>query len=323
MKRMFLSAIAALVFALGGVVGAEAQSFPHRPIKIIVPFPAGGPTDVVARLITQPMSTSLGRNVIIENQSGAGGRIGSKIVARATPDGYTLLLGSTNTNAVTQALYTNLDYDPVKDFAPVAALSADTTALVIVPSLPAKTLKEFIQYAKDNPGKLTTGATLAIAPHIQLELFRVRAGIDTVYIPYKGAALVVTDLLGGQIQAGISGKSVLLPHILEGRVRALAVVSEARWPELPDIPTMGESGFPGFPQDLWTGLLAPAGTPGAVIEKLNAAVNEGLKSAQVRSGIAKLGLEPKILTPSEFAALLADDAQKWEAVVKESGVRLE
>jgi tripartite-type tricarboxylate transporter receptor subunit TctC len=189
--------------------------------------------------------------------------------------------------------------------------------------MPARTLQELIQYAKANPGKLTSGCTAGIGPHITLELFRVRTGTNIVFIPYKGAAPAVSDLLGGQIQIGMTSKAVLLPLIKEGRLRALAVTSEVRWPELPEVPTMHESGFDGIPAYLWLGLLAPARTPKEVIDKLNGAVNEGLKSPEVRASIAKLGMEVRSLTAQEFATALADDARNWKTAVKESGVKMD
>jgi tripartite-type tricarboxylate transporter receptor subunit TctC len=321
-KGILLSAVVAIVIGLGGSL-AGAQSFPDRLIKIVVPYPPGGPADVAARLVTQPMSSRLGQSVIVENQAGAGGRTGAKAVAQASPDGYTLLLGGTNPNAIAQSLFRNLTFEPVKDFSAVALIGFDTNALVVNPAVPAKTLAELVQYAKANPGKLSSGATVGIGPHISLELFRVRSGADIPFIPYKGAAPAVADLLGGQIQIGMTSKAVLLPLIREGRLRALAVTSEVRWPELPEVPTLRESGFPGIPAYLWLGLLAPAHTPAAVIDKLNAAVNDGLKSPELQASIAKLGLETKRMTPAEFGAKLSDEARDWEAAVKESGVKVD
>jgi tripartite-type tricarboxylate transporter receptor subunit TctC len=292
-------------------------------IKIVVPYPPAGPADVAARLVTQPMSSRLGQNVIVENQPGAGGRTGTKAVAQASPDGYTLLLGGTNPNAIIQSLFRNLGFEPVKDFAAVALIGFDSNALVVNPAVPARTLQELVQYAKANPGKLSSGATVGIGPHVCLELFRVRTGTDIPFIPYKGAAPAVADLLGGQIQIGMTSKAVLLPLIREGRLRALAVTSEVRWPELPDVPTLRESGFQGIPAYLWFGLLAPAHTPVPVIDKLNAAVNDGLKSPELQASIAKLGLEARSMTPAEFGAKLANEARDWEAAVKESGVKLD
>ena len=304
-------------------MSASAQSFPDRLIKIVVPYPPAGPADVAARLVTTPMSSRLGQSVIVENQPGAGGRTGAKAVAQAPPDGYTLLLGGTNPNAIAQLLYRHLDFQPVKDFAAVALIGFDSNALVVNPKVPATSVQELVQYAKANPGKLTSGATVGIGPHVCLELLRVRTGTDIVFVPYKGASPAVADLLGGQIQIGMTSKAVLLPLIQEGRLRALAVTSEVRWPELPDVPTLREAGLPGIPAYLWFGLLAPARTPATVIDKLNAAVNDGLSSPEARASIAKLGLEAKNMTPREFATKLADEARNWEAAVAESGVRID
>jgi len=265
----------------------------------------------------------LGQSVIIENLPGAGGRTGAKAVAQASPDGYTLLLGGTNPNAIAQSLYRNLNFEPLKDFTAVALIGQDSNALVVNPSVPAKTLQELVQYAKANPGKLTSGSTVGIGPHICLELFRARTSTDIAFIPYKGAAPAIADLLGGQIQIGMTSKAVLLPLIREGRLRALAVTSEVRWPELPDVPTMGESGFDRFPAYLRSGLLAPARTPEAIIDKLNGAIVEGLRAPEMQASIAKLGFETGSLTAREFGAKLGEEAHSWEAAVNESGVKLD
>jgi len=264
----------------------------------------------------------LGQSVIVENQPGGGGRTGAKFVAHASADGYTLLLGGTNPNAIA-SLYRTLDFEPIKDFAAVGLIAFDSNALVVNPAVPAKTLQELVQYAKANPGKLASGATVGIGPHVCLELFRVRTASNIVFIPYKGAAPAVADLLGGQIQTGMTSKAVLLPLIKEGRLRALAVTSDVRWRELPDVPTMAESGFGGFPPYLWLGSLAPVRTPAAVIDKINGALNEGLKSPELQASIAKLGLQTKSMTPREFASKLAVEARDWEAAVTESGVKID
>jgi tripartite-type tricarboxylate transporter receptor subunit TctC len=322
MKKYLVSAIAAFALALIGAGPASAE-YPDHLIKIVVPYPPAGPADVAARLVTQPLSSKLGQRVIVENQPGAGGRTGAKAVAQASPDGYTLLLGGTNPNAIVQSLYRNVDFEPLKDFAGVALIGFDTNALVVNPAVPAKSLPELIQYAKENPGKVASGATVGIGPHVCLELFRVRTGTNIIFIPYKGAAPAVADLLGGQIQIGMTSKAVLLPLIREGRLRALAVTAETRWPELPDVPTLRESGFDGIPAYLWFGLLAPVRTPRAVIEKLNGAVNEGLRSPELQASIAKLGLETRSMTAAGFSAKLDEEARNWEAAVKESGVKID
>jgi tripartite-type tricarboxylate transporter receptor subunit TctC len=320
MRDVLLFAVVAVGVGLAGASPAAAQTFPDHVIKIVVPYPPGGPANVAARLVTQPMTTRLGQSVIIENQPGAGGRTGARAVALSAPDGYTLQLGGTNPNSIAQSLFRNLTFEPVKGFAAVALIAFDSNALVVHPSVPAKTLQELVQYSKANPGKLTSGATVAIGPHICLEMFRVRTGADITFVPYKGAAAAVADLLGGQIQVGMTSKAVLLPLIQEGKLRAVAVTSDERWPELPDVPTVRESGFEGMPGYLWLGLLAPAHTPAAVIDKLNAAVNAGLKSPEVQASFAKLRLETRAMTPQEFAAKLAEEARLWAAAVKESGV---
>jgi tripartite-type tricarboxylate transporter receptor subunit TctC len=302
---------------------AQAQSFPNRLIKIVVPYPAGGPSDVAARLIAQPLTMNLGQSVIIENLPGAGGRIGAQAVAQANADGYTLLLGGTNPNAIAPSIYSNLTFEPIKDFAAVGVIGVDSNALVVHPTVPVNTIQELIQYSKANPNRLSSGATIGIGPHVTLELLRTRTGSNMAFIPYKGAAPAITDLLGNQIQVGLTSKAVLLPLIKEGRLKALAVTSDARWPELPDVPTMRESGFDGVPSYLWSGLLAPVQTPPAVIDRLNAAMNEGLKASDVRASIAKLGLETRALTPQEFTAILADEARLWETGVRETKVKLD
>ena len=318
-----IGAAFAAVSSLIGVAPASAQNFPDHAIKVVVPYPAGGPTDTIARAVTQNLSADLGQAVIVENQTGAGGRIGTKGVARAAPDGYTLLLGGSNNNAITPAIYKNLDFDPMKDFVPVAALATESLVLVVHPSVPAANLAELVRYAKENPGKLTSGATVGIAPHLLLEFVRARTGANILFVPYKGAAPAITDVLGGQIQVHVSAKSVLLPLIRSDKLRALAVTSAQRWPELPAVQTMHESMLEGFPTAQWFGLLAPAGTPEGVIGKLNAVVNARLRAANTQAALEKLGLETRVLSPQEFGAVLADELRLWQAVVQETGVKLE
>lgn len=322
-KGIFLSVTAAISLGLAGVHPAAGQSYPVRPIKIVVPYPPGGPSDVAARLVSQPLAAKLGQSVIIENLPGAGGRTGAKAVAQASPDGYTLLLGGTNPNAIAQSIYNSLNFEPIRDFTAVGVIGVDSNALVVNPAVPVNTIQELIQYSKANPGKLSAGATLGIGPHVSLELLKARTGASMLFVPYRGAAPAISDLLGNQIQIGMTTKAVLLPLIREGKLRALAVTSDDRWPELADVPTMRESGFHGVPAYLWIGLLAPAQTPAPVIEKLNASMNEGLKAADIQASIAKLGLEPRNVTPQEFTARLAEEARLWAAAVKESGVKLD
>src|SRR5580658_8035438 len=316
-------AIVSVASALCAAPPLHAQTFPDRPVKVIVAYPPGGPTDTVARILTQGMTEQLGQGMIVENVAGAGGRIGTRDVARAAPDGYTLLLGGTNDNAIAPVLYKSLDYDPAKDFAPVSAVATDSNAIVVHPSVPVHTVAELASYTKANPGKLTSGATQGIAPHLMLEFIRVRTGADMVYVPYKGAALAIADVLGNHIQVNASAKSVLLPLIKDGRLRALAVSSAERWPELPDVPTLRESGLDGFPTAVWFVLMAPSGTPPAIVARLNEAVNVHILSKPIREGIRNIGLEPHVLAQDVLAKVIADETQLWQGVARETGVHLE
>jgi tripartite-type tricarboxylate transporter receptor subunit TctC len=320
--KTFLAFIS-VASALCAAAPLQAQTFPDRPVKVVVAYPPGGPTDTIARLATQGIVDKLGQNMIVENIAGAGGRIGARDVARAAPDGYTLLLGGSNDNTIAPVIYKNLDYDPIKDFVPVSAVATDSNAIVINPEVPVHTLAELASYTKANPGKLTSGATLGIAPHLMLEFIRVRTGADMVFVPYKGAAPAIADVLGNHIQVNASAKSVLLPLIKDGKLRALAVSSAERWPELPDVPTLRESGLDGFPTAVWFVLMAPAGTPPAVVNKLNEAVNVHILSKPIREGIRKIGLEPHVLAQDVLAKVIADETQLWQAVVRETGVHLE
>jgi tripartite-type tricarboxylate transporter receptor subunit TctC len=301
--------------------GVHAQSYPNRTIKLVVPFPAGGATDNAARVVAQRLQGSLGQSVIIENQGGAGGTIGTRQAAGAAPDGYTLLMASIGTFGSMPLLY-KLDFDPQRAFAPVATAVIDKSALVVRPSLPVKTISELVAYAKAHPGQLTYGSAIGIGPHFIAELFKIKSGTDIVHIPYRGGAPMVADLVAGQIDMTVNGKSVLLPQIQAGKLRALAVAAGERWSELPDVPTLVETGYMDAPYDTVFGVVAPAGTPAAVIDKLNATINDGLRSPQMRELLAKIGIEPLITTPREFADIIAREVPKWAAIVKVTGVRV-
>ncbi len=320
--RAWMTAAAYCLVALASQP-AGAQPYPTRVIRIVVPFPPGGPTDVAARLIAQPLGETLGQSVIVENQPGAGGRTGSRFVARAAPDGYTLLMGGTNLNAIIPAIYKNLDYDPVASFAAVASVASDAVVMVVNPNVPAKSVAEFVQAAKASPGKLKYGSAPGIASHLASELLKYRAGIDVPFIPYRGGGPAITDLLGGQIDMIFNNKSVLLALILGEKLRALAVTADRRWSELPDVPTMREAGFPDFPSDIVYGLLAPAGTPDAIVDKLNSSVNKALQSAELGANLAKLGIEARAATPQAFGAAMADDMAKYDEIVRLTGIKVE
>jgi tripartite-type tricarboxylate transporter receptor subunit TctC len=319
MIRLLFAAVLASALSAGSVV--HAQNYPNRTIKLVVPFPAGGATDNAARLVAQRLQSSLGQSVIIENQGGAGGTIGTRQAAGAAPDGYTLLMASIGTFGSMPLLY-KLDFDPQRTFVPVATVVIDKSALVVRPSLPVKTIGELVAYAKARPGKLTYGSAIGIGPHFIAELFKIKSGTDIVHIPYRGGAPMVADLVAGQIDMTVNGKSVLLPQIQAGKLRALAVSAGERWSELPDVPTLVETGYMDTPYDTVFGVVAPAGTPAAVIEKLNATINDGLRSPQMRELLAKIGIEPLITTPREFADLIAREVPKWAAIVKATGVRV-
>jgi tripartite-type tricarboxylate transporter receptor subunit TctC len=298
---------------------AAAAPYPERVVKLVVPFAAGGPVDVMARLVAQHLSAKFGQSVIVENRPGAGGTIASKLVAAAEPDGYTLLFASAGSLAISPSLYKNLGYDPVAGFAPVALVANHPQAMVVHPGVPVHSVKELIDYAKANPGLLNFGAAPGTPPQLMVELFCSLSGIKMVFVPYKGAAPALTDLIAGRTQLTMLSTTVIVPPILDGRLRPLAVSSTTRWHELPDVPTMEESGFPGFPQGSWTALVAPAGTPGEVVGKLNAAVNEGLASTELHDGLTRLGAEVKTDTPQQLGALMADEIKKWAEVIKSSG----
>jgi len=316
-----LGAAAALPSALLGQARAQ-QNYPSRPIHMIVPFPPGGPIDTMARLIGEQLTGSVGQ-VVVENRPGAGSTLGTKYVAAAPPDGYTLMFGSSGSLAVAPALYSSLDVDPRQAFAPIATVALLPHVFVVNNDVPAQSAAEFVAYAKANPGKINFGAGLGTPPHLLSTLFKVRADIDVVYIPYNGSAQSVTDLLGGRTQFTIDGLVTLFPLIKAGKVRALAIARGERWPALPDVPTLVESGYPDFVLDAWTGVVAPAGTPAPIIDKLNAAINAGLKTEAAKASLAKFSAIADTGTPDDFKRFLADQMQKWGAIVKLAGARVD
>lgn len=320
-KRTVLCALACA--AVLAAADARGQTYPTKPIRMIVPFPPGGPIDVIGRLVGDRLSQGLGQTVVIENRPGAGAIIGSKAAASAEPDGYTLLFASSGSLAVTPALYKNTGYDPIKSFTPIAAVSIGGLTLATHPAVPAKTVAELVAHAKANPGKLNYGSGLGTPPHIAWGLFKLMTGTDVLYVPYKGAAPAITDLLAGQTHFIIDGTGVLLPHIQSGKLRALAVTSEARSADLPNVPTMVESGYPNFVMTFWTGVVAPTGTPAAVIERLNRIINDGLSSAEMKASLARFRVEPKPGSPRDFAAFIASESKKWAGVISAAGIKVE
>jgi tripartite-type tricarboxylate transporter receptor subunit TctC len=319
-RVLFVPLLAAL---FGFAAPAAAEHYPNRLIKMVVPFPPGGPIDTMARLVAHELASRLGQEVIVENRPGAGSTLATKAVASTEADGYTLLFGSSGSLAVAPALYAKLNIEPLKLFAPVASVSLLPHVFVVSPSVPAKTVQEFVAYAKANPGKLNYGAGLGTPPHLLSTLLKVKAGIDVTYIPYKGSAASITDLLAGQTHFTIDGLVGLYPLIKEGKVRALGIARAQRWPALPEVPTLVESGYPDFTVDAWTGVVAPAGTPADVVDTLNRAINAGLQSPEMKDNLARFSAIAKPGTPQDFAAFIGSELPKWAALVKLSGATAE
>jgi tripartite-type tricarboxylate transporter receptor subunit TctC len=300
---------------------ALADKYPTRPIKMIVPLAPGSPVDVVGRLLAQNLSIDLKQSVVVENRPGAGTTIGMKAVATSEPDGYTLMYQSSSL-VVAPAMYKNLDYDPVKVFAPVANVAWGSWVTVVPPELPVKNAQELIAYAKAHPNKLNFGYGQGTAPQLVGEWFNKTNGLAIASVPYKGGMQAVTDMMGGTIQLNIGTTSTLLPLIREGKIRAIAQWGTKREADLPDVPTMIESGFPGLSLGFWTGLWAPAGTPAAIVETLNASANRMMATAEMRAAMQRLGVEPRIGTPKDFADFIAAEAPKWKQIVEASGVQI-
>jgi tripartite-type tricarboxylate transporter receptor subunit TctC len=299
-----------------------AQSYPERPIKMIVPFPPGGPVDVTARIVTQALAPILGQPIVIENRGGASGAVGGKAAAAAEPDGYTLLFGNISSLVVTPAVNNNRDYDPAKAFVPIAHVSQNHQVLVVAPDFPPKSVPEFVAYAKANPGKLNFGSPgPGNASHLAAELFRMKTGIDIVHVPYKGAAEAMTGVMGGQVHMFFGDIAGALPLIREGRLRALGWSSRTRNPELPGVPTMIESGVPDYVVLTFIGVVAPAGTPPAIVDKLNAAINQSLRAPEVVAAAARISAELQPGSPADFGAFLARERAKWTEVVQRAGVK--
>jgi tripartite-type tricarboxylate transporter receptor subunit TctC len=318
-RRMFWLALA---IACGSPVAALAQSYPERPIKMIVPFPPGGPVDVTARIVTQALAPILGQPIVIENRGGASGAVGGKAAAAAEPDGYTLLFGNISSLVVTPAVNNNRDYDPAKAFVPIAHVSQNHQVLVVAPDFPPKSVPEFVAYAKANPGKLNFGSPgPGNASHLAAELFRMKTGIDIVHVPYKGAAEAMTGVMGGQVHMFFGDIAGALPLIREGRLRALGWSSRTRNPELPGVPTMIESGVPDYVVLTFIGVVAPAGTPPAIVDKLNAAINQSLRAPEVVAAAARISAELQPGSPADFGAFLARERAKWTEVVQRAGVK--
>ena len=326
-RRFALGSIASAVVLGAGLLSgtsALAQAYPTKPVTIIVPFAAGGTTDILARIIGQALTAELGQSVVVDNRAGAGGNIGGQAAAKATPDGHTLFMGTVGTHAINASLYKKMPFDPVKDFAPLTRVANVPNLLVANPAQPYKSVKDLIAYAKANPGKVNFGSSgNGSSIHLSGELFKSLAKVDMQHVPYKGSAPAVTDLLGNQIGIMFDNMPSAIQHVRSGKLVPLAVTTAKRSPELPNVPTIAEAGVPGYEATSWFGMFAPAGTPAPVLAKLNAAIVKVLAQPDVKKKINEQGAEVYSETPEQFAAFIQAESVKWGKVVKESGASLD
>ena len=319
-----------IVLALGvalslvAISPVHSQAYPNRPIRAIVPIAPGGGTDITGRLVTTRLSEALGQQIVVDNRAGGGGTIGASIVAKAQPDGYTILFGSISTHGLNPAIFKKLPYDHIKDFAPVSRIGMVPNVLVVHPSLPVKSVSDLIKYARANPGKIIYGSAGIGSPtHLSVELLRSMAGINLLHVPYKGAGPALVELLGGQTQVMCTSLAGQLPHIKAGRVRALAVTTAKRNAQVPDVPTMIEAGLPGYEVTIWYAVFTPAGVPKAVITRLNSELVKLLNAPDMKERMAQIGVDPAPSTPQELAAFVKSETAKWTKTVQEAGVKLE
>jgi tripartite-type tricarboxylate transporter receptor subunit TctC len=324
-KHTFIVGIIATYFGLAFTGPALTQAYPSRPISIIVPFPPGNNADIVARFLADRLAASLGQSVIVDHRpGGAGGTIGTKTVASADPDGYTLLLSSPNALVVAPTIYKDLGYSPTKAFAPVATLFSSPQMLAVNPTVPVKSIQELVIYAKANPGKISFASPgYGTQPHLLGEALRLTTNINIVHVPYKGPAQAVTDLLAGQVQMYFETIAVLLPHVEAGKLRALAVADDFRSTRLPDVPTTVESGFPRLKGTYWSGVLAPAGTPASIVDKLNSEIIKILSTKELEANLDLLGAKPKIGSPQDFASFMAAETQRWKEIIDRAGIKVD
>ena len=320
---MTLVRIAAVLLAAAALhTGiAAAQTYPAKPIRLMVPFPPGGSTDIVARIVAQKLSAQLGQPVVVENRGGAGGTIGTAVVAKAAPDGYSLLVGSTSTHVVAPSVYAKLEYDPVKDFAPVSLMAVTPYLLVVHPAVQAKTVKELVDLMRAQPGRLNyASAGIGSTTHLAMEMLKFASGTFALHIPYNGNGPAGAAVIAGQVEILFGSLPAVLPHARSGRVRALAVGTLKRSPSLPEVPTVAESGYAGFDASLWLAIMAPAGTPAAVIERLNKEVVAAVSAPDTRELLDKNGAEVLTSTPAELAAMIREGVAKYAKIVKMAGV---
>jgi tripartite-type tricarboxylate transporter receptor subunit TctC len=321
-RRRFLTLAAGIGVAPALSRRAFAQAYPSRPVRFVVPFPAGGATDILARLLGQYLSERLGQQVIIENRPGGGTNIATAQVVKSPPDGYTMMMTVTS-STINAALYKSLPFEFQRDIVQVSGLAEQPLVLDLYPGLPAKTMTEFVAYAKANPGKVVFASFGArTVSHLSLELIRIATGIDVVHVPYQGGAPMLTDLIAGRVHAGIDALPNSLQHIRSGAARGLAVLSKERAPTLPDVPTVGET-IPGFEVDGWVGIGVPKDTPPEIVDHLNRAINEALANPELKKRYADVGSVPLIITPAQAKARIARDVAKWAKVVEDAGIKPE
>ena len=320
-----LSVVAVIAgLAATGDALSQAPAYPTRPIRLVVPFPPGGATDILARDVAQKLTEAWGQSVVVDNRPGAGGNIGAELVAKAAPDGYTLLMGTVGTHAINASLYAKMPYDHIRDFAPVILVASVPNVLEVNPALPVNSVAELIAYAKANPGKLNFASSgNGTSIHLSGELFKVMAGVQMTHVPYKGSAPAVADLISGQVQLMFDNLPPSLPQIKAGKLRALAVTSSARAPALPDVPTVAEAGLPGFEASSWFGVLAPAGTPPAIVARLNAEIAKWLATPEAKERLSKQGADAAGGSPEDFVKHIAAETAKWSKVVKDSGAKID
>jgi tripartite-type tricarboxylate transporter receptor subunit TctC len=322
MKLGILGAIGAVL--LSAINLPATAAYPDKPIRLVVPFPAGGATDVMARGLAQRLGERLGQAIVVDNRAGAGGGVGAEAVATSPADGYTLLFSTMGVLAINPSLYKSLRYDPLKSFQPISLTHATANMLVVHPSVPAKNVKELIAYAKTNPGKLTFGsAGNGTSSHLSGELFKSMAGVDITHVPYKGTGPALTDLLAGRISLMIDTVSVHVENVNSGKVRALGVTGAKRTPTLPNLPSLAESGLQGYEVSIWLGVLAPSGIPRQVVDRLNSEIGKVMSDPEMKAQLARTGIEPLHSTPTEFAAVIKGDTVKWSRVVKSSGATID
>jgi tripartite-type tricarboxylate transporter receptor subunit TctC len=323
MKRIVTAFFVAASLA-GLAPAAHAQAYPSKPIRIIVPYPAGGTSDILARSIGQKLSESLEQPVVVENKPGANGNVGAEFVARAAPDGYTLLLADIGALAISPSVYPKLPFDPAKDFAPVTMVAYSPHILVVHPSVPAASVKELVALAKSKPGKLNFAISgVGGAPHLAGVDFALRTGIDWTYIPYKGGSQAIADVAGGQADVTLNGMLATYPLVQGGKLKLLAVSSAKRMSAIPEVPTIAESGIPGFETGSWQGVVAPAGTPREIVAKLNAEIGRIVTTTEMRDKLGAQGADVRTNTPDEFSSFIRNEMTKWAKVVKDANVKVD